>query len=331
MRVLLTGGAGYIGSHIIAELYKAGHTAVVVDNFSNSNVDAVENVEKLVGDKIPFVFADIRNVAEAVMRRFRPDLVIHLAGYKSVGESMNNPLEYYRNNLGSLMAVLYGMEKVGCKKLIFSSSATVYGEAEEMPISENSVKKPCLNPYGASKSAIEEMLFGFSAARPDYGIVMLRYFNPVGAHRSGIIGENPSSEPSNLMPLIVNTACGKREKLTIFGDDYPTPDGTCVRDYIHVVDLARGHVAALEGMRSFEGIEVFNLGTGRGVSVKEIIETFIRVNGVNVKTEIGERRKGDVAVCYCNPEKAQRMLNWKAELTLEDMCKDSWNYYQNFN
>ena len=229
------------------------------------------------------------------------------------------------------MAVLYGMEKVGCKKLIFSSSATVYGEAEEMPISENSVKKPCLNPYGASKSAIEEMLFGFSAAKPDYGIVMLRYFNPVGAHRSGIIGENPSGKPSNLMPLIVDTACGKREKLTIFGDDYPTPDGTCVRDYIHVVDLARGHVAALEGMRSFEGIEVFNLGTGRGVSVKEIIETFIRVNGVNVKTEIGERRKGDVAVCYCNPEKAQRILNWKAELTLEDMCKDSWNYYQNLN
>lgn len=200
MRVLLTGGAGYIGSHIIAELNKAGHTAVVVDNFSNSNVGAVE---KLVGEKIPFVFADIRNVAEMVMRRFRPDLVIHLAGHKSVGESMTNPLEYYRNNLGSLMAVLYGMEKVGCKKLVFSSSATVYGEAEEMPISENSVKKPCLNPYGASKSAIEEMLFGFSAARPDYSIVALRYFNPVGAHRSGIIGENPSGEPSN--PNAINS------------------------------------------------------------------------------------------------------------------------------
>lgn len=328
MRVLLTGGAGYIGSHVIVELYKAGHTAVVVDNFSNSDALAIKNVEKLVGEKIPFILSDIRYAADDVMERYRPEAVIHLAGYKSVGESMNTPIKYYQNNLGSLIAVLDGMEKVGCKKLIFSSSATVYGEADEMPISENCVKKPCLNPYGASKSAIEEMLFGFSAARPDYSIAVLRYFNPVGAHPSGMIGENPNGEPNNLMPLIVDTACGKKEKLTIFGDDYSTPDGTCVRDYIHVIDLAKGHVAALEGMRLFKGIEVFNLGTGKGVSVKEIIETFIRVNGVNVKTEIGTRRKGDIAVCYCNPEKAKGVLNWKAELTLEDACKDAWNFHQ---
>ena len=328
MNVLVTGGAGYIGSHTCVELIQKGHVPVVVDNLCNASAKSLERVEEITGTKITFYEGDVRDetLLERIFADHAIDCVIHFAGLKAVGESVSMPLAYYDNNLCSTMTLCSVMARCGVKKIVFSSSATVYSSDNTMPLSEQSRTGGCTNPYGWTKYMCEQILRDVAKADPEWSVVLLRYFNPVGAHISGRIGEHPNGIPNNLMPYIAQTAVGKREKLSVFGDDYPTPDGTGVRDYIHVVDLARGHVAAIDYMQQNTGEAVFNLGTGKGYSVLDMVHAFEQANGVSVPYEIAPRRPGDVATCYADPTKSREVLGWQAQLELTDMCRDSWNW-----
>lgn len=330
MAILITGGAGYIGSHTCVELLSAGEEIVVLDNFYNSKPEAIEQIKALSGKDFKFYEADMCSEAdmEKIFSENEIEAVIHFAGYKAVAESVRKPLMYFSNNLGGTFTLLNTMEKHGCEKLIFSSSATVYGIPETVPVRED-FPLSAINPYGRTKLMIEEMCRDLCASDPEWSIALLRYFNPIGAHSSGKIGENPNGIPNNLMPIIINVATGKQEKLNVFGNDYPTPDGTCIRDYLHVVDLAAGHLAALKSVRERKGAIPYNLGTGNGYSVLEIIETFERVNDLKIPYEIAGRRAGDAAECYCVPDKAKNELGWSAKHGLEEMCRDSWNYAKN--
>ncbi|MBQ8008925.1 MAG: UDP-glucose 4-epimerase GalE [Bacteroidaceae bacterium] len=329
MNILLCGGAGYIGSHTIIELDRAGHQVVVVDNLVNSYQEALFRVADIIGkERIPFYKVDVRD-KDALSKVFSEnhfDAVIHFAGLKSVGESVSKPLEYYHNNMTGTFVLLDTMREYGCKNLIFSSSATVYGNPAVIPITEDCPKGKCTNPYGQTKSMLEEVLMDVQRADKEWNIVLLRYFNPIGAHPSGRIGENPNGIPNNLMPYITQTAVGIRKELGVFGNDYNTPDGTGIRDYIHVCDLASGHVAALKAIERKCGMAVYNLGTGHGYSVLEVVNAFMKVNGVKVPYSIKERRPGDIATCYCNPAKAKTELGWVAKFGIEEMCRDSWNW-----
>ncbi len=336
MKILVTGGAGYIGSHTQVVLLEEGHEVVCLDNLSNSSPKALERVEALTGKKVPFYAADVRDRAalERVFSEHRFDCVIHFAGLKAVGESVAKPWEYYENNIGGTLTLTDVMRKHGCKRIIFSSSATVYGDPAEIPITENCPKGRCTNPYGWTKWMQEEILRDLHTAdvrngdKDPWRVVILRYFNPIGAHPSGLLGEDPNGVPNNLMPYITQVAVGKLEKLHVFGKDYDTPDGTGVRDYIHVMDLARGHAAALQAIEA-GGVEVFNLGTGRGYSVLEIVAAFEAASGVKIPYVVDPRRPGDIAVCYADPAKAERALGWRAEKDIADMCRDSWNWQKN--
>ncbi|MCR4835964.1 MAG: UDP-glucose 4-epimerase GalE [Bacteroidaceae bacterium] len=331
MQILLTGGAGYIGSHTIIELDKAGHSVVVVDNLVNSKEEAIRRVEKIIGKPVPFVKADVRDRAamEEIFKTYSIDAVIHFAGLKAVGESCEKPLEYYENNMNATFVLLDVMRKNGCKNIIFSSSATVYGDPAQIPITEACPKGHCTNPYGQTKSMLEEVMIDVQKADPEWNVVLLRYFNPIGAHKSGLIGENPNGIPNNLMPYITQTAIGIRKELGVFGNDYDTPDGTGVRDYIHVCDLASGHVAALQAIDRKCGLAIYNLGTGHGYSVLDVVNAFQKANGLKVPYVIKPRRPGDIATCYCNPAKAKAELGWEAQYGIEDMCRDSWNFQKN--
>ena len=331
MKILLTGGAGYIGSHTIIELDKAGYSVVVVDNLYNSNPKALARVGEIIGKQIPFYKADIRD-AEALTKVFeaeKPDAVIHFAGLKAVGESVSKPLEYYHNNMTGTFILLDVMRNHGCKNIIFSSSATVYGDPAIIPITEACPKGHCTNPYGQTKSMLEEVLMDVQKADNEWNVVILRYFNPIGAHQSGRIGENPNGIPNNLMPYITQVAIGRRPELGVFGDDYDTHDGTGVRDYIHVCDLAAGHVSALKAIQRNCGLGIYNLGTGHGYSVLDVVKAFEKANGVPVKYSIKPRRPGDIATCYCDPTKAKDELGWEAQYGIEEMCRDSWNWQKN--
>lgn len=328
MNVLLAGGAGYIGTHTCVELINAGHNVVIADNYSNSCPEAVARVEEITGRKIPLYEADVCN-KEAVKKIFaenKLDAVIHFAGLKAVGESCEKPVEYYRNNIDSTLTLLEIMKEHGVNNFIFSSSATVYGTPKTVPLVETMPTGSPTNPYGWTKLMMEQILSDTAKANPEMSIVLLRYFNPIGAHESGRIGEDPNGIPNNLMPFITQVAAGRLEKLGVFGDDYPTHDGTGVRDYIHVVDLAKGHVKALDYSADNKGTEVFNLGTGTGYSVLDIVKAFIKVNNIDIPYVIKERRPGDIAECYADATKAKEKLGWVAEKSLEDMCRDSWNW-----
>ncbi|MBR0375733.1 MAG: UDP-glucose 4-epimerase GalE [Firmicutes bacterium] len=328
MAVLLTGGAGYIGSHTAAELLAAGYQVVLADNFSNSSPKVPERIAMLTGKPAPVYRLDVTDgtALEKVFQDNTIDAVIHFAGLKSVAESVSQPLRYYRNNLDATLTLLEIMEKHNCHRLIFSSSATVYGDPRQVPVNEDMPVGGCANPYGRTKLMIEQILLDAAAAAPRLSVVLLRYFNPAGAHPSALLGEAPSGTPNNLMPFITQVALGQRPHLNVFGNDYPTPDGTGVRDYIHVVDLATGHLAALDYCAGAQGAEVFNLGTGLGYSVLDMVETFSRVNQVKVPYVIAPRRPGDIAVNYADPAKARKILGWQAEYTLEDMCRDAWRW-----
>lgn len=327
MKLLLTGGAGYIGSHTCIELLNLNIEVIVIDNLSNSSYHAIERVESITNKNITFVEGDVRD-KELLRTIFRDNLidgVIHFAGLKAVGESNDIPLQYYDNNLTSTITLLEVMEEFDCKNLIFSSSATVYGNPERLPISED-FPLSVTNPYGRTKLMIEDILRDISKVNHTWNIVLLRYFNPVGAHPSGLIGEDPNGIPNNLLPYITQVAVGKLEKLHIFGNDYSTPDGTGVRDYIHVVDLAKGHVAALQKLKIGSGLNIYNLGTGSGYSVLEMVNAFSKINNVEVNYEFTDRREGDIAMCYADPSKANKELGWKAKLGLADICRDAWNW-----
>ena len=328
MNVLVTGGAGYIGSHTCLELLNEGYGVIVIDNLCNSNPKSLDRVRALTGKELTFYEGDVRD--EALLRKIFAShdigCVIHFAGLKAVGESVAMPWKYYDNNLNSTLVLTKVMAEVGMKNIIFSSSATVYTADNEMPLREDSRTGNCTNPYGWTKYMTEQILSGMAHADKEWGIVLLRYFNPIGAHKSGMIGEDPRGIPNNLMPYITQVAIGRREKLSVFGNDYDTPDGTGVRDYIHVVDLARGHVAAVKYVTNHPGCEVFNLGTGTGYSVLDMVKAFSGVNNVAVPYEIAPRRPGDIATCYAAPGKSSQVLGWTATHTLEDMCRDSWNW-----
>lgn len=330
MNVLVTGGAGYIGSHTCVELLENGYGVVVIDNLVNANPVSLKRVEQITGKTVKFYEGDVRD--EALLRKIFAEndisCVIHFAGLKAVGESVEKPWEYYDNNLNTTLVLTKVMKEAGMKNIIFSSSATVYTSDNEMPLKETSRTGGCTNPYGWTKYMTEQILSGISHADPDWSVVLLRYFNPIGAHKSGLMGENPRGIPNNLMPYITQVAIGRREKLSIFGNDYPTPDGTCVRDYIHVMDLAKGHVAAVKFATENKGTEVFNLGTGIGYSVMDTVNTFMEVNHVDVPYQIVGRRAGDIATCYADPAKSKEVLGWTAQETLADMCRDSWNWQQ---
>ena len=328
MNVLVTGGAGYIGSHTCVELLESGYGVVVVDNLCNSNPKSLDRVRELTGKSVKFYEGDVRD--EALMRRIFQEneigCVIHFAGLKAVGESVAMPWEYYDNNLNSTLVLTKVMKEVGMKNIIFSSSATVYSGDNEMPLREDSKTGGCTNPYGWTKYMTEQILSGMANADAQWSICLLRYFNPIGAHISGRIGEDPRGIPNNLMPYITQVAVGRREQLSVFGNDYDTHDGTGVRDYIHVVDLAKGHVAAVQYTQENKGCEVFNLGTGMGYSVLDMVNTFQEVNQVAVPYQIVDRRPGDLAICYADPAKSAEKLHWKAEKNLGDMCRDSWRW-----
>ena len=328
MNVLVTGGAGYIGSHTCLELLNEGYGVVVLDNLCNSNPKSLERVQALTGKELVFYQGDVRDEAllKQIFATHEIGCVIHFAGLKAVGESVAMPWEYYDNNLNTTLVLTKVMKEVGMKNIIFSSSATVYTADNEMPLKENSRTGNCTNPYGWTKYMTEQILSGMAHADAQWSVVLLRYFNPIGAHCSGDIGEDPRGIPNNLMPYITQVAVGRREKLSIFGNDYDTPDGTGVRDYIHVVDLAKGHVAAVKYACANNGCEVFNLGTGTGYSVLDMVNAFRSVNNVEVPYVITDRRPGDIATCYADPAKSAQLLGWKAEHNLEDMCRDSWNW-----
>ena len=331
MNVLVTGGAGYIGSHTCVELLEKGYGVVVVDNLCNSNPESLNRVQQLTGKSLKFYEGDVRDGAllEKIFGENEIHCVIHFAGLKAVGESVAQPWRYYDNNLNSTLVLTRVMDKVGVKKIIFSSSATIYTQDNPMPLQESSRTGNCTSPYGWTQYMTEQILSGMANADKDWSICLLRYFNTIGAHKSGCIGEDPRDIPNNLMPYITQVAVGRREKLSVFGNDYDTPDGTGVRDYIHVVDLAKGHVAAVEYATKNTGCEVFNLGTGTGYSVLDMVNTFRQVNEVEVPYEIALRRPGDIATCYADPAKSAKVLGWKAEQTLADMCRDSWKWQKN--
>ncbi len=330
MKVLLTGGAGYIGSHTCIELLAAGHEAVIVDNYSNSKPEALNRIREISGKDFKFYEADCcdKEALRKIFAENKIDAVIHFAGLKAVGESVRIPISYYRNNIDSSLALLEVMEEAGCNKIVFSSSATVYGVPKQVPLIEG-MDTGCTNPYGWTKYMIEQILTDAAVANKDLSVVLLRYFNPIGAHESGRIGEDPNGIPNNLMPFITQVAIGKLPELSVFGDDYDTHDGTGVRDYIHVVDLAKGHVKAIEYADKNTGTEIFNLGTGIGYSVLDVVRAFEKANDLTIKYVVKERRPGDVAECYANASKALEKLGWKAEKNLEDMCRDSWNWQKN--
>lgn len=327
MKVLLTGGAGYIGSHTAIELINSGHSVVIVDNLSNSSAEVVSRLNEITGQTIPFYLADIRDETRLseIFDIEKPEAVIHFAGLKSVGESVAKPLEYYDNNIGSSLVLLDIMKQKSVSKLVFSSSATVYGTPETLPLTEESKTGiGVTNPYGQTKYMIEQILKDASLANSDLEITSLRYFNPVGAHKSGKIGEDPNGTPNNLLPYVSQVAIGRLPEVGVFGDDYDTPDGTGVRDYIHVVDLAKGHIKALE--KSMAGFSVYNLGTGQGVSVLELIRAFGEASGKDIPYSIKPRRPGDIATCYADPTKAHQELGWQAEYSIEQACQDSWRW-----
>jgi len=330
MKILLTGGAGYIGSHTAVELINAGHHIVIGDNFSNSKPEVIDKISKISGEKIDFYEIDFTN-KEDTFQLFETcnfDAVIHFAGLKAVGESCTMPIEYYRNNIDSTLNIAEAMKTYHVNSLVFSSSATVYGIPKQLPLKEG-MPTSCTNPYGWTKLMNEQILTDIVRANPNFSVVILRYFNPIGAHESGLIGEDPNGIPNNLMPYITKVAKGVLPELNVFGNDYPTKDGTGVRDYIHVVDLAKGHVNAIEYAEKHRGVEIFNLGTGTGYSVLDIVNTFSKVNDIQVPYRIVERRAGDIAECYADAGKAKEVLNWSATKNLEDMCKDSWNFAKN--
>lgn len=330
MKILVTGGTGYIGSHICVELIEAGHEVVVIDDFSNSQPVVLEYIKQITGQKVKFYEFNIldETKTEDVFKDNQLDAVIHCAAFKAVGESVVKPIEYYTNNLMSTLIVAKMMKKYHVNSIVFSSSATVYGDPKVVPLTEDCPLGETTNPYGTSKAMMEKILTDVQHACPDMSVTLLRYFNPIGAHASGLIGENPNGIPNNLMPYVMKVASGELPCLGVFGDDYDTPDGTGVRDYIHVVDLAKGHVLAIEKY-ALPGVHICNLGTGVGYSVLDIVHAFERVNNVVVKYEIKDRRPGDIATCYADPMRAKRELGWVAEKTLDDMCRDTWNFAKN--
>ncbi len=330
MNILVTGGAGYIGSHTVVELLERGYGVVVIDNLSNASREALARVEKITGKQVIFYENDVRDRAalELIFTAHDIDWVIHFAGLKAVGESVKKPIEYYDNNLLSTLTLVETMQKFGVKKLVFSSSATVYGDPAELPLKETTPLHPTTNPYGATKVMQENILRDLFVADSSWTVVLLRYFNPVGAHKSGLIGEDPKGIPNNLMPYVAQVASGKLAEIGVFGNDYPTPDGTGVRDYIHVVDLARGHVAAIEKLQT-AGVYTYNLGTGVGYSVLDMIKAFSAACGKDLPYKIKPRRAGDIAACYASAERAEKELGWRAEYDLETMCRDQWNWQKN--
>ena len=348
MKTLLTGGAGYIGSHTAVAMLDAGHDVAVVDNFANSSAEAIARVEKITGKKVALYEADVADKERMmeILKAEMPDCIIHFAGLKAVGESVAMPVEYYRNNIDTTLTLLECMRELGLTNIVFSSSATVYGEDNVPPFTEDAPKGMCTNPYGWTKWMQEQMLTDAAKAskaecdrlkaagkeaganewKAPLSVVLLRYFNPVGAHESGLIGEDPKGIPNNLLPYVAQVASGKREMVHVFGNDYDTPDGTGVRDYIHVVDLAKGHVSAIKGMETLPGVQIFNLGTGNGYSVLDIIKAFSKACGHDIPYVIDPRRPGDVATCYSDPTKAREVLGWVAENSIEDMCRDAWRW-----
>lgn len=331
MKVLVTGGAGYIGTHTCVELLNAGHEVIIADNFYNSCPEALKRVKEISGKDFAFYECDIRDRAalDKIFSENEIDAVIHFAGLKAVGESVSKPLEYYDNNIGSTLVLCEAMRDAGCKRLVFSSSATVYGMNNISPLKEDMPIGGTTNPYGTTKYMIELILQDLCKADSEWSVALLRYFNPIGAHKSGRIGENPNGIPNNLMPYITQVAIGKLECLSLFGDDYDTPDGTGVRDYIHVVDLALGHLKAVEKVMSCKGANAYNLGTGKGYSVMELIKAFEKASGVKVNYKVAPRRPGDLAECYSDPTKALKELGWKAERGVDEMCEDAWRWQKN--
>lgn len=327
-QILLTGGCGYIGSHIALELLNASYEVIVIDNLSNSSRDSIFSVEEITGKNIEYYRADVRdeNILRSIFANNKIDVCIHCAGLKAVSESVAKPLEYYDNNVSGTLNLLKIMSEFNCKNIIFSSSATVYGAVDKLPITEDTPKKDCTNPYGCSKNMVEQILIDLQKSDTAWNVVLLRYFNPIGAHKSGKIGENPKGIPNNLMPYITQVAIGKRPYLSIFGNDYNTIDGTGVRDYIHVVDLANGHIKSLDAINRNCGLVIYNLSTGKGYSVLEVVHTFEKVSGVKIPYKFAQRRKGDIAAYYADSSKAEKELGWKAENTLDDMCRDAWNW-----
>ncbi len=328
MKILVTGGTGYIGSHTVVELLNSGYEVAILDNLCNSCRGVLKRIESITGQKPEFYEADIRDRAalEAVFSQNRFDACIHFAGLKAVGESVARPWEYYDNNITGTLTLLDVMRKNGCKSIVFSSSATVYGDPAFVPITEECPKGQCTNPYGKTKSMLEDIMMDMQKADPSWNIILLRYFNPIGAHESGLIGENPNGIPNNLMPYITQVAVGKREMLSVFGNDYDTPDGTGVRDYIHVVDLAVGHVKAIEKIKENPGLKIYNLGTGKGYSVLDIVNNFEKATGVAIPYKIAPRRPGDIATCYADASLASKELGFVAERGIYEMCRDSWNW-----
>jgi UDP-glucose 4-epimerase len=331
MAILVTGGAGYIGSHTCVELQDAGYDVVVLDNLSNSSEKSLQRVEALTGKQVTFYKGDIqdRKILEEIFAAETIDACIHFAGLKAVGESVQKPWEYYQNNISGTLTLVDVMCRHGCKNIIFSSSATVYGNPAQIPITEECPKGQCTNPYGWTKSMLEQILTDMQKADPQWNVILLRYFNPIGAHPSGTMGENPNGIPNNLMPYITQVAVGKLPELGVFGDDYDTPDGTGVRDYIHVVDLAVGHVKALKKIEEKAGLCIYNLGTGVGYSVLDIVKNFEEANGIKIPYRIKERRAGDIATCYSDATKAKKELGWEAKYGILEMCRDSWNWQKN--
>ncbi len=328
MSILVTGGAGFIGSHTCVELINSGYDVIVADNLYNSKALVIDRIERITGKRPAFYEIDIcdRDALNALFEKEKIDAVIHFAGYKAVGESTRKPIEYYYNNLVSTLILTDVMRNHGCKKIVFSSSATVYGDPAFVPITEECPKGITTNPYGETKSMQERILSDIWKADNEWTVMLLRYFNPIGAHESGLIGEDPKGIPNNLLPYVAQVASGKLEVVHVFGNDYDTPDGTGVRDYIHVVDLAKGHVKAIEGMKKLDGVNIFNLGTGTGYSVLDIIKAFSEACGKELPYVIDPRRPGDIATCYSDPAKAYEVLGWKAEKTLADMCRDAWRW-----
>lgn len=326
--ILLAGGAGYIGSHTAVELLNSGYEVIVVDNYANSSPEGIRRVEQITGKSIKAYEGDVKehDLVRKIFVENRIDCVIHFAGLKAVGESVVKPILYYRNNIDTTLTLLECMEEADVNNIIFSSSATVYGEENPVPYDEGMNKGRCSNPYGWTKSMMEQILTDACVANPHLSLVLLRYFNPIGAHESGLIGEDPQGIPNNLMPYLAQVAVGRRECLTIFGQDYPTPDGTCRRDYIHVVDLAKGHVKSVDYALEHKGVQIFNLGTGTPYSVTELVNAFESSTGVAINHKYGERRSGDLPEMYANANKAYEKLGWKAEKSLEDMCRDTWNW-----